>query len=131
MPTAPLAACLEPRCPDRAVPGSRGRCAAHRRTTPQRGYGRAHRLERERIAATLPSPCLYCPEPVLPSDRWVAAHVVDGLDSSPRRAAHALCNERAKGRGAAPARDPGALAGDPRGVFRTPSVRAPFPRAAF
>jgi hypothetical protein len=51
MPIAPLAACIEPRCPGRAVPGGRGRCVYHRRTTAGRGYGRPHQLER---AAALP-----------------------------------------------------------------------------
>jgi 5-methylcytosine-specific restriction endonuclease McrA len=35
MPTSPAAACLEPRCPGRAVPGGRGRCERHYPTRPQ------------------------------------------------------------------------------------------------
>jgi 5-methylcytosine-specific restriction endonuclease McrA len=44
MPTAPLPACLEPRCPGRAV--HRGRCARHRKSEAERGYGRDHRVDR-------------------------------------------------------------------------------------
>jgi 5-methylcytosine-specific restriction endonuclease McrA len=32
-------ACLDPSCPGYAVPGGKGRCARHRLTTSQRGYG--------------------------------------------------------------------------------------------
>ena len=32
-------ACLEPGCPGFAVPKGRGRCARHRRSDAQRGYG--------------------------------------------------------------------------------------------
>jgi 5-methylcytosine-specific restriction endonuclease McrA len=39
-------ACLTPLCPRFAVPGGRGRCAVHRQTTAQRGYGREHQAER-------------------------------------------------------------------------------------
>ncbi|HEX5012703.1 MAG TPA: hypothetical protein VFV72_00995, partial [Candidatus Limnocylindrales bacterium] len=49
MPNAAATACSEPGCPDAAV--DRGRCARHRRTTTERGYGREHQLDR---AAALP-----------------------------------------------------------------------------
>lgn len=48
---------------------------------------------------TLPAPCWYCGRLVFASERWVAAHVVDGDPSSPRVVAHPACNERAKARG--------------------------------
>lgn len=44
MPTAPLPACLTPRCPGRAV--ARGYCEQHKRSEAERGYGRAHRVDR-------------------------------------------------------------------------------------
>jgi hypothetical protein len=56
MPTMPPSACLEPRCPGFAV--ARGRCALHRQTEEQRGYGRAHRVERG--AALLGARCEAC-----------------------------------------------------------------------
>ena len=40
-------ACLEPRCPGYAV--HRGRCAAHRRTNAQRGYGSAWQRTSRRL----------------------------------------------------------------------------------
>lgn len=46
MPTAPLTACREPRCPEGAVPRGRGYCARHKRTEAERGYGREHRIDR-------------------------------------------------------------------------------------
>ncbi len=49
MPSAPRSPCQEPRCPYLAF--HRGRCAVHRQTTTQRGYGAGHQQER---AAALP-----------------------------------------------------------------------------
>jgi hypothetical protein len=46
MPTSPPSACSVSRCPYMAVPGGRGRCARHRLTEAERGYGRAHRIDR-------------------------------------------------------------------------------------
>jgi 5-methylcytosine-specific restriction endonuclease McrA len=57
-PYAPMPACLEPRCPNRAVPGGRGRCQAHKRTEAERGDGTAHR--RERRAALPGARCSVC-----------------------------------------------------------------------
>jgi hypothetical protein len=51
-------ACASPRCPAFAVPGGRGRCAVHRETTSQRGYGAQHR--RERTAALPGARCERC-----------------------------------------------------------------------
>jgi hypothetical protein len=56
VPTAPLAGCLEPGCPGRAV--HRGYCERHRRTTTERGYGSAH--QRERAAALPGAICEAC-----------------------------------------------------------------------
>jgi hypothetical protein len=58
MPYAPAPACLEPRCPNRAVPGGRGRCEEHRQNTTERGYGTAH--QRERRAALPGARCESC-----------------------------------------------------------------------
>ena len=44
MPTAPLPACLSPRCPGRGV--HRGYCDQHRRSEADRGYGRDWRATR-------------------------------------------------------------------------------------
>ena len=96
MPSAPLAACLEPRCPNRAV--GRGRCARHRLSTSQRGYGLRHQRARDALRASLPTPCGYgCGRILQPDGDWVAAHVVDGDPEAGWIAACPLCNERAKG----------------------------------
>ena len=95
MPTAPLPACLEPRCPGRAV--HRGYCARHRRSTTQRGYGITHQRARELLAATLPAPCGYCGLVIAPGAVWVAAHWIDGDPSAGWMVSHSVCNERAKG----------------------------------
>ena len=98
MPIAPLPACRESRCPNRAV--DRGRCALHRRTTSQRGYGIGHQRARHTLRATLPAPCAYgCGRILRPDGAWVAAHVVDGDPSAGYVAACPPCNERAKGGG--------------------------------
>jgi hypothetical protein len=47
MPYAIAAACSTPRCPGRAVPNGRGKCARHKLSEAERGYGRAHRLDRK------------------------------------------------------------------------------------
>lgn len=46
-PASPRASrvCAVTRCPQRAI--ARGLCAAHRKTTSQRGYGLSHQAERE------------------------------------------------------------------------------------
>ncbi len=49
MPWAPRSPCQEPRCPHRAV--HRGRCAIHRRSDEQRGYGREWRTVRAAVRA--------------------------------------------------------------------------------
>ena len=51
---------------------------------------------RRHAAATLPQPCPYCGQPVLPSDDWHLAHAIavahGGTDTSPALPAHASCN---------------------------------------
>jgi hypothetical protein len=75
----------------------RGRCARDRQTTSQRGYGRDHQAFRAELARTLPAPCAYgCGRTLTASDRWVAAHVVDGDPRSRRVVSCVPCNERAK-----------------------------------
>jgi hypothetical protein len=74
----------------------RGRCAQHRRTTTQRGYGLEHQRARRRLAATLPAPCGYCGRIVRVGEKWAAAHRVDGVASSGVMVAHPACNERGK-----------------------------------
>lgn len=64
-----------------------------------RGYGTPHQHARSAIQATLPAPCWYCRDIIHPTDPWVAAHLVDGDDTSPRVPAHRACNEQAKGLG--------------------------------
>ena len=56
MPVAAPVACSQPGCPDLAI--ERGRCARHRRTTSERGYGRDHQLER--LAALPGARCEGC-----------------------------------------------------------------------
>lgn len=87
-------ACLVPGCPGYAV--HRGRCARHRRSTTQRGYGIRHQRSRHELAATLPAPCGYCGRWLTSADRWVAAHVVDGRPEYGYVVACPGCNERAK-----------------------------------
>ena len=55
MPTAPLAACLSPRCPGRAV--HRGYCEQHRQSEEQRGYGREWRATRGQRKGTACAAC--------------------------------------------------------------------------
>jgi hypothetical protein len=99
MPSAPLPACLEPRCPGHAV--FRGYCERDRKTTSQRGYGTGHQRARDALGATLPTPCGYgCGRMLALNGDWVAAHVVDGDPAAGWIAACQSCNERAKhGRG--------------------------------
>jgi len=61
-----------------------------------RGYDRSHDRARRMVAATLPAPCGYCGVTIIPEQRWVAAHVVDGQPAYGWMASHAECNERAK-----------------------------------
>ena len=97
MPTAPLPACLTPRCPGRGV--HRGYCERHRRTTTQRGYGVRHQQARVGLWSTLPAPCGYCGVTIRDGETWVAAHRIDGAPSAGWMVAHGPCNERAKGDG--------------------------------
>lgn len=56
---------------------------------------------RERIAPTLPRPCLHCGKPVLPGQRWDVAHVRDlarGGGVGHVGPAHAQCNRSAGGK---------------------------------
>jgi hypothetical protein len=130
MPTAPLPACLEPRCPGRAV--ARGYCAGHQRTTGERGYGAPHQQARASLAATLPQHCGYsvddprCPGTLITAaERWVAAHVLDGHPEHGWMVAHPECNERAKGtgRGGGVETGFGHARNDPRGQILGVSVR--------
>jgi hypothetical protein len=80
-------------------------CTAHRkpqrthaRTTSQRGYTGAHVRARKQLASTLPAPCGYCGLPIYPTDRWHAAHRIDGMDEAGWMAACPACNERHKRR---------------------------------
>jgi hypothetical protein len=83
MPSSPAAACIVPRCPGRAVPGGRGRCARHTRSTQDRGYGVPHQRARDALRATLPALCGYgCGRLLLPSGDWVAAHRIDGVPTA-------------------------------------------------
>jgi hypothetical protein len=91
--------CIE-RC-GRMTTGTRCRpCEAARerkRGTPsQRGYGAAHQAARKALAAQLPDLCGYCHKVIRLSDKWVAAHVVDGQPDMGWMVAHPDCNERAK-----------------------------------
>ena len=64
-----------------------------------RGYGRDHSQARAALATLLPAQCAYgCGTLLMPEDDWVAAHLVDGDDQSPRMAACRSCNEKAKRR---------------------------------
>lgn len=90
-------ACAVAGCPRFTVPGGRGRCAIHRRTTSERGYGRAHQFVRRRLEMRLPAPCIYaCGRILQRGDRWVAAHFDDRDSSSPRGVACEPCNQKAK-----------------------------------
>lgn len=87
--------CSEYGCPEFAE--HRGKCAAHRETTSQRGYGVPHQEARARLGALLPLPCAYgCGTILHAGSAWVAAHVIDGDDSKGWVAACVTCNERAK-----------------------------------
>lgn len=75
----------------------RGRCAAHRESTAERGYGEDHQRARQDLKATLPGPCGYgCGRILEPDGDWVAAHVVDGQPELGYLASCRSCNERAK-----------------------------------
>ena len=90
-------ACTMPACPGLAVPGGRGYCQQHRRTTSQRGYDAAHTAARSRLALTLPAPCAFgCGRTLRLDEPWVAAHVLDGAPGAGWVAACPPCNERAK-----------------------------------
>ena len=64
----------------------------------ERGYGREHQAARRLIAASLPSPCLYCSGVIAFGERFDAAHVVDGQPDAGWAASHPACNQRAKKR---------------------------------
>jgi 5-methylcytosine-specific restriction endonuclease McrA len=117
MPTAPGAACLTPRCPGRAVPGGRGRCASCRRTTSERGYGSAWQgiSRAQRLAAPQ---CAECGT----TDDLVADHVRNG-DARHTQTLCRSCNtakrnrERTGGEGSGRASN--ARIADPGGRLRT------------
>lgn len=93
-----IRACRQRGCRGDANTGSRGRCAAHARSTAERGYDREHQAARAALARTLPAPCAYgCGTILRPGDRWHAAHVVDGDRAAGLVAACETCNQRAKG----------------------------------
>lgn len=70
-----------------------------RASAARRGYGRAHRREKARVAATLPRLCGFgCGTMLWPNGRWHLAHVVDGDDSKGYVPACPRCNELAKAR---------------------------------
>lgn len=98
-------ACLRPGCAGYAVPGGRGYCPRHLRSTAERGYDEPHRIARGELERTLPAPCAYgCGTMLHRGMRWVAAHVVDGDPSAGWVAACSPCNQRAKDGGLRPMR---------------------------
>jgi hypothetical protein len=69
------------------------------RTTTQRGYGRQHQLERERLRPTVEaglSVCCRCGERIEPRTAWDLDHTDDRL--SYRGPAHRSCNRQAGAR---------------------------------
>lgn len=106
-----------------------GRCRACARvverargTREQRGYGVPHKRARAALGGHLPAPCGYCGRVIVPSSRWVAAHVVDGDPSAGWMVAHPDCNERAKGRTGG-----GGGCRENAGDARTPATSAFYP----
>ena len=92
-----ITACHVPGCPHAGVRDYRGRCALHRQTQTQRGYGGAHQRERRALSDSLPTYCAYGCGTWLTSDSaWVAAHVIDGVPSAGYAIACQTCNARAK-----------------------------------
>lgn len=96
MPIAAPTACKEPRCPHPAV--ERGRCAMHRRSTSERGYGTPHQRERaRRLRLYRPSdPCPRCGGPL-----GADVSAID-LGHGPGQVGysgleHARCNRSARG----------------------------------
>lgn len=95
--------CIEPGCDEFTTST---RCASHARerwrargSTTARGYGSDHQRARDELRRTLPAFCGYgCGAWLEPSDRWVAAHVVDGDPTAGYLVACPSCNERAKRR---------------------------------
>ena len=86
-------------CIECGVPTTGTRCAAHTRTTVERGYGTAHKFARARLKRTLPAPCGYgCGRMLTPGGDWVAAHRVDGRPECGWLASCRSCNEKAKRR---------------------------------
>lgn len=96
-------------CIDCGTPTTGTRCILHTRAVDRargsrqaRGYDTSHDHARAELALLLPAPCggdmgaPYCGRWITPSDRWVAAHRVDGAPSLGYVHAHAACNERAK-----------------------------------
>jgi hypothetical protein len=66
------------------------------RTTTQRGYGRAHQLERQRWTATVNAGsaiCCRCGTPIQPGAPWDLDHTDDR--QSYHGPAHRSCNRRA------------------------------------
>lgn len=82
MPWSARPLCTVPACPDRAV--ERGRCAAHRQTQAERGYGAEHQAER---AAALPGArCASCGcSSNLQRDHVVPVSMGGSQDSSNKR----------------------------------------------
>ncbi|WNM25236.1 hypothetical protein [Demequina capsici] len=69
---------------------------------------------RERIAPTLPRPCVICGKPVLPTQQWDVSHLRDlargGADLRAVGPGHRHCNRSSGGKlGAAMARAPRAV----------------------
>jgi hypothetical protein len=129
-------ACSSPRCPGFATPRGRGRCVKHQQTTGERGYGIPHQQARQRLAATLPTPCGYCGHLLKQGDTWVAAHRIDGDPTAGWMAACPTCNEQAKHRGMQSYRidgDGGSKLGrtglliDPRADFHTYNAPSTYP----
>lgn len=96
MPVAAPTACNQASCPYPAI--DRGRCARHRRTTTQRGYGPIHQRVRAREVAR------YRPTDLCPRCNQELGADPDALDlghTDDRRGyqglEHASCNRSARG----------------------------------
>lgn len=96
MPVAAPTACKEPACPRPVV--ERGRCAVHRRSTADRGYGPLHRALRRRWEPQVrvgAVDCARCGRRIAPGDAWDLGHSDDRRSYTGPE--HASCNRSARG----------------------------------
>lgn len=87
------------RCPTHRAEHQRAR-DAKRGSASDRGYGRAHKLERERWRPKVEAggvECWRCHDPIDPSGEWDLGHV-DADKSKYEGPEHVLCNRRTSGR---------------------------------